>query len=113
MLLPSREKLSWVSSWPSSYTYDVTLCASKAGPLAKYMMRTARSMRVQAIVGPAGDAIRLAGDGKLRICPTVNGRDAVCCAINMKANAKILTCCIVITDSHRGKFALIDPLPPA
>src|SRR5215510_14816831 len=67
------------------------------------MLRTPRSLKVHAIVDPTGDATRFSGDGKLRICSTVNGRDAVCCAINMKANAKIRRRCIVMP--------IFQPLP--
>src|SRR5262245_51758808 len=76
------------------------------------MLRTPRSLKVHAIVEPTGDATRFSGDGKLRICSTVNGRDAVCCAINMKANAKIRRRCIVISVSHRG-WRVLDRPPAA
>src|SRR5262245_49507052 len=72
------------------------------------MLRIPRSLKVHAIVDPTGDATRFSGDGKLRICSTVNGRDVVCCAINMKANAKIRRRCIVISVSHRGSVPPSD-----
>src|SRR5262245_33927274 len=51
------------------------------------MLRTPRSLNVQAMVDPTGEAIKFSGDGKPRICSTVNGRDAGCCASSTKANA--------------------------
>src|SRR5580765_6538398 len=44
------------------------------------MLRTPRSLNVQAIVDPAGDAIRLSGVGRLSTCSTVNGPGAGACA---------------------------------
>src|SRR5262245_22355435 len=42
------------------------------------MLREPRSLKVHAIVEPTGDATRLSGEGKLRICSTVYAREAVC-----------------------------------
>src|SRR5678810_547911 len=53
------------------------------------MLRTPRSLKVQAIVEPTGDEIRFSGDGNPRICSTVKDRDAVCWATSRRPNANV------------------------
>src|SRR6202022_4663097 len=67
IVFPSLENARCVSSCPSSCAYGVSWRAVKSGALATKMLRTPRSLNVQAIVDPTGDAVRLSGAGRLRI----------------------------------------------
>src|ERR1051326_6234415 len=79
------------------------------------MLRMPRSLKVHATVEPIGDAIRFSGEGKPRICSTVNGRDAVCWAMKnaAKANVRNFMPCLSAADAaapRRGERILAGGL---
>ena len=68
---PSGEKVSWVSSWPSSSVNWVTCRGVKSGPSATKMLRTPRTMRTQAIRSVVRALTRPSTKGKAVACSTV------------------------------------------
>src|ERR1700677_2538723 len=70
---PSSEKLTWLSSCPSSCKYEVSRRASHFGASATQMLRLPLSSSVQAIRFAFFAATRSAANGAERSCSSVTG----------------------------------------